>query len=229
MRNSGPVPMDQAPTATTVLGELPVLSQTDFPNVRNWKKSDWTASQSSGQTDLTDDGDAAQNLSFCEDEAGNPMGSAVITHVRSVARWSFGFLDQDKNNPPPATWATHANIEHRRKFYADLYREFPWLAYCENHWKVEQVAIEQYPAYRYSRALPTERAKSKKGSGKGKKRQAPMSEPDEAPIVASASAEAPIVVSASAEAVHVQTTGLHGKKRPRAMPVGGPLPPSNLL
>lgn len=60
-----------------------------------------------------------------------------------------------------------------RKYHEELYRRFPFLQYCDDNWKAEQIAMDNYPSWYNSWCKKTNTA----GSGAGIKDEKELEPP----------------------------------------------------
>lgn len=86
-----------------------------------------------------------ENIStlYIEDENGEPVDGERLTAIRRLAQsiWTkFADLGQ-----APKTWG-RANLSLTNEYRMELRRQFPKFCFCENHWKADLLATENYPS-----------------------------------------------------------------------------------
>lgn len=131
-----------------------------------------------------------ENLStlYIEDENGEPVGGERLSAIRKLCRsiWTkFADLKQ-----APKTWG-RANLSLTNEYRMELRRQFPEFRLCENHWKADLLATENYPSWHQNHCRKSEGA----SSGRQKKRL-PNQNTDEAGQVAKKQKVEPILKDA---------------------------------
>ena len=158
----------------------PQLNRKDFPHVKHWTPRYFTSlrkgvkeEENEGSLDThgaTSAGSSKRSgkkestsSCFMEDENGEP----IPEHTRSAARSKAkGFwIEIFAKGIAPATYGK-AGIDMRNQYISLMENTFPWLRYCENHWKADQIWRNGYPDW-YSRAL-IEQEKEKEKAAKEK-------------------------------------------------------------
>ena len=173
---SGSLPRSAIHSPFQPISDLPSLPDADeanYPNVKFWRRNQWRefSDQAKGATDPTKDnitvrGRTAvaqgENIStlYIEDENGEPVDGERLTAIRKLARsiWTkFADLGQ-----APKTWG-RANLSLINEYRMELRRQFPEFRFCENHWKADLLATENYPSWHqnHCRRLKAEGAKKR--------------------------------------------------------------------
>lgn len=169
----------------------PQLKQKDFPHVKHWTPRDFGArrkgvkeededsldihgatSGSSTESSKQSGKKGSTSSCFMEDEEGE----AIPKHTRDAARSKAkGFWIEilAKGIAPPSYGK--AGINMKNEYITLMENAFPWLRYCENHWKSEQIWRNGYSDW-YPRALREKEEKEKAAKEKAAKETAPEGE-----------------------------------------------------
>jgi hypothetical protein len=130
--------------------EMLVLAckQEDYPQVKFWFQDDWRKhekeTKSISGNRVREDGEAAIHLRFIEDESGVPANAERTSEIRIVAYQLWFSLKKD--GLAPATWG--AVTRKANEFYQnEMYRAFPEMRLCHNHWKASRFATLNYPTW----------------------------------------------------------------------------------
>lgn len=118
--------------AETLPSSTDTFLRKDYPHVKFWTKYDWKDSKVKGSA-------------YLEDENGNPISTDEANRIRKHAKriWQE-FLNV---GVAPATWMKiDASANHQ--YQQQMEKDFPLLRLCEGHWKVERLAIDNYPSWR---------------------------------------------------------------------------------
>lgn len=143
----------------------PQLLRDDFKLVKFWTESGYNKARrvgrkglpdNSGEDDLPEDdtGGRSKNRksilsTYLEDKDGTPIPEGKRDAVRATARAFFEFILG--NSRAPATWGIAA-IDVRDELHYILETEFPFLRYCEGHWKAQRIATNSYSQW-YGKAM----------------------------------------------------------------------------
>ncbi|KAH7905504.1 hypothetical protein BJ138DRAFT_1118410 [Hygrophoropsis aurantiaca] len=134
-------------------------SKANFPGVtfKYWTKAKWdTADKEQKEVCTTDKKSASRGntrasqginvrLQFVEDQNGMPVDGFRATQMKSLARDIFAlFASRDS---APKHWSK-ADLNIKNAYRAEMYRQFPELRCCENHWKVDKIATDTYSNWR---------------------------------------------------------------------------------
>ncbi|KDQ07817.1 hypothetical protein BOTBODRAFT_59750 [Botryobasidium botryosum FD-172 SS1] len=148
-------PFSLSPTYSELLAPL---SRDDYPAVRFWTRDEWNiweaeAGVAAEPVQTTEPGvrrrgrTRAANgenvtLQFVEDEDGISVSGYAATAIRSRCRqiWHQLLL----HSLAPARWGD-ATTDSCDFYRSEMYTEFPELRLCEKHWKVDLVALLNYP------------------------------------------------------------------------------------
>jgi hypothetical protein len=138
--------------STNVTAVPPIRS--DYPLIKFWTKQEWTK-YCSNDSDVTSTTDktrgktrAAQGVNvtmcFVEHKDGTVVDGHVASNIRQCARSAWVHLAN--NDKAPTKWRS-ASMLVIRSYHEELYRRFPFLQYCDNDWKAEQIAMDNYPSW----------------------------------------------------------------------------------
>ena len=138
----------QTPCSTDVTA----LVRSDYPLIKFWTKQEWTAYCNNNATSTTDKtrgkSRAAQGINvtmlFAEFEDGTIVDGHVAGNIRRCARSAWVYLANKGEAPPKWRSASMLIIQ---SYHKEMYRRFPFLQYCDDNWKVEQIAIDNYPSW----------------------------------------------------------------------------------
>jgi hypothetical protein len=150
------LPISDSASSGIYSNDVPVL-RSDFPLVKFWYKRDWVSSQkdAKGISHLSQRGPAVrgkvraaqgENVSmlYVEDEQGNVINGHRATDIRRVARSIW--VQLAGAGKAPKTWgkADILTIDHYKK---EMRRHFTVLRLCDQDWKADQIAIDNYPSW----------------------------------------------------------------------------------
>jgi hypothetical protein len=128
----------------------PSLKQDDFPAIKFWRQRDYTqhlnskkksrgivnpnnASRQRGGTRL-----AASNENVATDyielEDGQVVEGDKAANIRKRVRDIFKEMRSSTKMVLPKTWS-EAGITERNFFLQELYKDYPYIAYCDDDWK----------------------------------------------------------------------------------------------
>ena len=152
-------------TSPLVASPLPILNESDYPNVRWWTKKKWSEREDSsdGLILSLDDSDSQsaktiQSTDYLENQDGNPISredrKALYYHAQLV--WK-SFADA---GDPPAGYK-QVTVKYLTQYRNEMEREFPILQLCSRHWKADQVWILNYPSWIRNRGVQAQRDKDK--------------------------------------------------------------------
>lgn len=131
---------------------VPTLSQTEYPAIKFWNYSDWSASKNSGVSGDKVPGkrggipgvNSAQR--FIEDVDGNVVSGDRAKDIRTAAHDIFHTISQSKTTVLPTSWGV-AGLSLSNAFNNELAYQCPELQLCANHWKARQLATNLYPPW----------------------------------------------------------------------------------
>ena len=100
-------------------------------------------SETSGQDSGSKADDSATSC-YMEDENGNqvPESDRDTARAKAKAFWVKLF----KSGMAPASFS-RLDIDAKDEYILLMETAFPWLRYCENHWKCEQIWLNHYPPW----------------------------------------------------------------------------------
>ena len=166
-RSKGP----EVPGPTFVPPLLPQLDKENYLNIKHWSPDEYNSyrkgGKRGGENTPTNRPTSSILLSYMEDENGNQVSDKTKKATRATAKGFFEQLLQDNN--APAAWGS-APLSTRNKLINILESEFPFLRFCEGHWKANQVATNSYSQW-YQHAVDrkagVEAKKAKKKAAAG--------------------------------------------------------------
>jgi hypothetical protein len=87
-----------------------------------------------------------ENIStlYIEDENGRSVDGHRLTEIRKLARKVWNKFADIGQAPP--TWGK-ANVNFTTEYRREMRHHFPELRLCENDWKAELLATENYPSW----------------------------------------------------------------------------------
>ncbi|KAG6913863.1 hypothetical protein DXG01_003800, partial [Tephrocybe rancida] len=156
-----PAPMSRcvtpvlSPSALSHMCDLPVLEREDYPDIKYWYRHEWV----SAEKERKDSGDGREGATwgksraakgenvmarFIEDKDGNVVSGYVATQIHQHARALWNAL-VSRNAHPPSWGKATADVSHQ--YHDEMKFKFPVLAFCDNNWKVEQIATNNYPSW----------------------------------------------------------------------------------
>ena len=153
---SNPPAASHRPNPTTHFARdpLPQLSPGDFPRVKNWYANGYNNQRKGGRRE--DDGEDDEEgpkgsilSSYMIGEDGNLVSKSTMHAVREEARSFYLLLLRD--GKAPHVWG-EAPIDVRNELLYRLETSFPFLRYCDNHWKAKKVATNGYSQWKKHRA-----------------------------------------------------------------------------
>jgi hypothetical protein len=177
---SSPSAFNSPNQSTFQLSSSPEAVEPNYPNVQFWRRSQWKAhiEKLKGVSDPASNGatvrgktavSQGENIStlYIEDENGHPVDGHRLTAIRKVARaiWNkFADIGQ-----APTTWGK-ANSTFITEYRREMRHQFPELRLCENDWKSELLATENYPSWYSNQCRAKGNTERSSRSDKGKKR-----------------------------------------------------------
>ena len=155
----------------------PQLDRSEYPNVVLWDEEVWKELKRKGKVKDEDDEDEDNNPNprtsmkmtrpnagasttscYMEDENGKQQPRSTKDAARAAARGFWIKLLQD-NKAPTHFGAMDLSLRH--EYISLMEREYPWLRYCDNHWKAQQIWRGHYPQW-YGPAMKKEAARKAK-------------------------------------------------------------------
>lgn len=162
---------------------LPQLQPEDYPDVKHWTPREYNAKQKKVKSEEEggepldpnapapgtskksrkrsgSDGEASILSSFMENEKGEQLPESTKSAARSKAKEFW--LKLFKRGIAPSCHSD-ADIDIRDEYLAIMENAFPWLRYCDNHWKAHQIWRSYYPDWIViQRGLVKEKAEKEK-------------------------------------------------------------------
>jgi len=150
----------------------PQLSRSEFPLVNFWLKETWYELKKQGKVKDEDD-DPDQGMStktpkpndkasttscYMEDENGEQQPESTKNAARAAARGFWIKLLNEKRAPQTFLGG---DLALQNEYISLMEREYPWLRYCENHWKAKQIWHGHYTQW-YGPAVKREAARKAK-------------------------------------------------------------------
>ena len=149
-------------SSTFVEPLIPKLDRASYLNVKNWSADDYNAlrrGMKRGGEDLAEDEPTSILSRFMEDENGIQIPEKTKRAVRKMAKGFF--IDLLQANNAPAAWG-NVPLSVRNKFINTLEKAYPFLWFCEDHWKANQVATNSYSQWYQNTTDRRDNAKAKK-------------------------------------------------------------------
>jgi hypothetical protein len=130
------------------------LNYSDFPLVKCWvKKVYMQAEAATLPPGERGKGRASQGVNvamrYVEDENGEPVDGYLAQHIRTWARGIW--IEIAEKGILRAKWGD-MGVEDLKYYHREMRRKFPILALCENSWKADQIAIDNYSSWHTSYA-----------------------------------------------------------------------------
>ena len=165
-------PGSSASTVVVQVKPLPQLDRKDYENVVHWDRGMYKRLRKMSKKDERpeeEDGDEPEEgdpqiearaaamrskltakkirITSCymEDENGEQMPELQKTAARSRARGFWTKVSRNGGTPPASLGKADSDV--RDSFVAYMEEGFPWLRFCENHWKSEQIWINHYGSW----------------------------------------------------------------------------------
>jgi hypothetical protein len=125
------------------------LNHSDFPLVKYWSKKTFMQTEDAtlppGECGK---GRASQGVNvtmrYVEDENGEPVDGYLAQHIRTWARgiW-IGIAEKGILR---AKWGD-MSVEDLKYYHREMRQKYPHLALCENSWKADQIATDNYSSW----------------------------------------------------------------------------------
>jgi hypothetical protein len=130
------------------------LNHSDFPLVKCWvKKTFMQVEAATLPPGERGKGRASQGVNvamrFVEDERGEPIDGYQAQYIRTWARGIW--IEIAEKGILRAKWGD-MSVEDLKYYHQEMRRKFPILALCENSWKADQIAIDNYSSWHTSYA-----------------------------------------------------------------------------
>lgn len=128
-----------------------IAQKDDYPNIKFWARQDWNeAKQDIGTHRQGERGrsQAAQGVNvamrYIEDENGQVIDGHRASAMRKLAHSIWMALAN--TGKAPAKWS-QADIVVAQSYRRKMRHHFPKLQLCENDWKVDLIASDNYPSW----------------------------------------------------------------------------------
>jgi hypothetical protein len=156
-----------SPFSPDMSSPLQSLDRQNCLRIRYWTKQEWESSKATQIIDVRGKpGTKGRqriaaginvNFQYIEDHDGKPITghrlSAINNEMRQIWR------EFDHKGIAPATW--HKCIASTKNIFRRLMYNFaPELQYCENHWKLEALAIATYPNFKSGNTVKENKAEN---------------------------------------------------------------------
>ncbi|KAH0835427.1 hypothetical protein J3R83DRAFT_9056 [Lanmaoa asiatica] len=122
------------------LGPKPTVQT--HPCIKFWNKNDWTTWIRQPQNYTT-----AGKTSFLEGENGEQLDMKTVGQIRDSMRLAWNDLASQKR--APFTWG-RATASVHDYFHSYMEDKWPILRFCNNGWKLDELASVTYPGYKRS-------------------------------------------------------------------------------
>ena len=163
-------------------------SRSDFPDINFWTKGDWLNFKNKGKDSSvlgTTGGPrggtrCAQgtnvSMQYLEDVDGEVIDGRLAADIREFARkiWARFY---SKGKAPPKWGEAMMDLEDR--YTSKIERRWPVLRYCENHWKAQRIAIDNYPQWYKTYSKKKSGEEGKKSDKPAPKKHKTIHEDDE--------------------------------------------------
>ena len=141
------------------------LVRSDYPHIKFWTKQEWVNYSNKDVTSTTDKtrgkSRAAQGVNvtmrFAEIADGTVVDGHIAGNIRRCARSTWVHLAN--KGEAPQKWRS-ASMLVIRSYHDEMYRRFPFLQYCDDDWKAEQIAMDNYPSWYSSWCKKSSKAES---------------------------------------------------------------------
>jgi hypothetical protein len=145
---SSPIPLKTS--------ESPAV-QSDYPNVKFWTKRAWLDHHKESK-DISNptrkvggvrgkvrsaQGENVKML-YVEDEQGNTVNGNRASDMRRVARSIW--IELARTGKAPKKWG-RADVRVADYYKGEMRHRFPELRLCDQDWKADQIAIDNYPSW----------------------------------------------------------------------------------
>jgi hypothetical protein len=131
----------------------------DYPNVKFWFKHKWNdfLNECSADVDIPHGKMKEVNVSmqYVETASGETIDGNWASNIQRFA-CSIWVLIANKKKIPPATWGC-ADIKTKEEYYVSMCELFVELSLCDLDWKVEQIAMDNYPSWQATWAKQQEK------------------------------------------------------------------------
>ncbi|KAF8809747.1 hypothetical protein BYT27DRAFT_7241127 [Phlegmacium glaucopus] len=135
----------------SILGLKSLHAREDHPDIKFWTRSDWVASKDIAVSS-DHSGTAARgrsraargenvSMNFIEDINGQVIDGHKASEIRKAIRELWVEMDQGGVAPPTWSKVPHTVVMNFRQ---RLYDQFPELAYCDGHWKLDKICTDNY-------------------------------------------------------------------------------------
>ena len=130
------------------------LNRIDFPLVKFWvKKSFMQGEAVTLPPGERGKGRASQGVNvamrYAEDENGEPVDGYQAQYIRTWARGIW--VEIAERGILRAKWGD-MSVEDLKYYHQEMRRKFPIFTLCENSWKADQIAIDNYSSWHTSYA-----------------------------------------------------------------------------
>jgi hypothetical protein len=138
---------DMIPTSTS---KSPTLKKDDFPAIKFWRQRDYTQYLNSKKKSrgIVDPNNASyqrggtrlavsnENVAtdYIELEDGQVVEGDKAANIRKRVRDIFKEMKSSAKMVLPKTWS-EAGITERNFFLQELYKDYPYIAFCDDDWK----------------------------------------------------------------------------------------------
>lgn len=171
--SSPAAPGSSSPSLASRTQLLPQLDRNDFPKVVHWERGVYKrlrkVAKKGGKLEEEDGGECghddpedievrvtkilegltADNVSvtscYMEDSDGKQVTASQKSAARNRAKRFWLKLAKNGGTPPASLGKVDSDT--RDEFVVFMEEGFPWLRYCEDHWKSDQVWINHYSSW----------------------------------------------------------------------------------
>lgn len=124
------------------------LRKEDFPGIKHWTGDDFSArrhGKGSAPDDDNDDNKGPTSCTYMEDEHGKLLSIGTRT---AVARDAKAFWQAKHNKGVHLKSLSKVDWDIRQEFREAMGTEHPWLRYCSDHWKTDQIWRDKFSKWK---------------------------------------------------------------------------------
>jgi hypothetical protein len=130
-------------------------SRDNYPSVPFWTRQEWESFKNEDRHTglhteerrhgkVKDKSQPSRCLAYITDAAGIGVDGYKGASIRATTRQVWAYIA--KQGQAPMTWS-QAHISAVQYYRQEMYRDHPDLRLCEGDWKVDLLAVQNYPAW----------------------------------------------------------------------------------
>jgi hypothetical protein len=116
----------------------------DYPLVKHWTSGIWKSMRHPKKGTKPERGEDPTLCLFWEDALGQVIS---LDRRRSVLRTLRTFWQGTHNKGVPVNTLTNIGLGLLQEYRTFMENEYPWLRLCEDHWKADQIWINNFTAW----------------------------------------------------------------------------------